>query len=83
MPLPCMTLPRKKGAPDSKGVSGFAGQEAVGLDLHRRIEVVVEVVIGDVGVGAGVGLQSGGSGNVCTSRPVIKARTDCDGIVNC
>ena len=40
-----------------------AGQQAVGLDLHRRVEVVEEVVVGDVDVRARASeVAVGGSG---------------------
>ena len=37
--------------------------QAVGLDLHRRVEVVEEVVVGDVDVAAQIIEGMGGSGN--------------------
>ena len=56
-----------------------AGQQAVGLDLHRRVEVVVEVVVGDVDVRAEVVECRRGSGKSVSS--VMNASTDCEGIV--
>ncbi len=36
-------------------VQRVAGQQAIGLDLHRRVEVVEEVVIRDVDMAAQAG----------------------------
>ena len=52
MPLPCITLPRKNGMARCQRRERVAREQAVGLDLHRRVEVVEEVVVGDVGVRA-------------------------------
>ena len=82
MPLPCITLPRKNGWPDCERSERVAGQQAVGLDLHRRVEVVEEVVVGDVDVRAE--LVDGRRGAAVKSESsVMNASTDCEGIVKC
>ena len=62
-----------------QGVQRVAGQQAVGVDLHRRVEVVEEVVIGDVDVRAKVVRERRWREERIGA--VRKESTDCDGRV--
>ena len=61
---------------------GIAREQAVGLDLHRGVEVEVEVVVGDVGVGAVGGvIRVGIDREVGAATSEMNARTDCESSV--
>ena len=62
MPLFCHHVAAEEGMARCERSERIARQEPVGLDLHRRVEVVEEVVVGDVDVRAELVTKRRGAG---------------------